>query len=161
MRSRENGHSTDLLFVLLIFASFVLSAVMLISLGSGEFERIIGRMQDNDLSRITSAYLTQKIRQGKAEDAITTEDFHGIPSLCIRAEIAGQDCETFLYVYEGELMELLTPVKYEDDVIPAGGNAIVPMERLDFQEIRPGTVLIDGVTGDGSPLRTLITIAPQ
>ena len=109
MDRQGQSHSIDLLFVLLIFAGFVATAMLLISMETSEYQKIIGRMQDNDLSRVTTAYLTQKVRQGREIDAITTEDFHGIPSLCVRSRIAGRQYETYLYVYEGRLMELMTP----------------------------------------------------
>ena len=157
---QENGHSIDLVFVLLIFAAFVSAAVMLISMGTGEYRKIIGRMQDNDLSRITAAYLAQKVRQGRAENAVSVRDFHGIPSLCIRTETNGREYETFLYVHEGYLTELMTPVACEDDVIPAGGMPVVPVEELSFREVRENAVLAEGVTGDGKGFRTLLTISP-
>ena len=62
MNPQEHTHSIDLLFVLLIFAAFVSTAMLLISLETGEYQKIIERMQDNDLSRVTTAYLTQKVR---------------------------------------------------------------------------------------------------
>ena len=71
MKPQERSHSIDLLFVLLIFAAFVLTAMLLISMETSEYQRIIGRMQDNDLSRVTTAYLTQKVRQGREAEAIT------------------------------------------------------------------------------------------
>ena len=157
---QENRHSIDLVFVLLIFAAFVSAAVMLISLGTGEYRKIIGRMQDNDLSRITAAYLAQKVRQGREVNAVRVREFHGIPSLCIRTEINGVECETFLYVHEGYLTELMTPTTYEDDVIPAGGMPVIPVEDLSFREAAENAVLAEGVTGDGKRFRTLLTISP-
>ncbi|MBQ7536259.1 MAG: DUF4860 domain-containing protein [Stomatobaculum sp.] len=160
MDRQGQSHSIDLLFVLLIFAGFVATAMLLISMETSEYQKIIGRMQDNDLSRVTTAYLTQKVRQGREIDAITTEDFHGIPSLCVRSRIAGRQYETYLYVYEGRLMELMTPEGNIDSVIPAGGTPLVPMEELHFEIIKENAVLVEGITGDGEELSTLLTIAP-
>ena len=101
MKPQEHSHSIDLLFVLLIFAAFVITAMLLISMETSEYQRIIGRMQDNDLSRVTTAYLTQKVRQGREAEAITAEDFHGIPSLCIRSRIAGGQYEINTFNYFG------------------------------------------------------------
>ena len=160
MKSQERSHSIDLLFVLLIFAAFVLTAMLLISMETSEYQRIIGRMQDNDLSRVTTAYLTQKVRQGRETEAITAEDFHGIPSLCIRSRIAGGRYETYLYVFEGRLMELMTPEGNVNNVIPAGGTPLVPMEELRFEFIKDNAVLVEGTTGDGEELSILLTTSP-
>ena len=160
MKSQEQSHSIDLLFVLLIFAAFVLTAMLLISMETSEYQSIIGRMQDNDLSRVTTAYLTQKVRQGREAEAITTEDFHGLPSLCIRSRIAGGQYETYLYVYENRLMELMTPEGNVNNVIPAGGTPLVPMEDLRFEFIKENTLLVEGTTGDGKELSILLTTAP-
>lgn len=160
MKPQEQTHSIDLLFVLLIFAAFVSTAMLLISLETGEYQKIIERMQDNDLSRVTTAYLTQKVRQGREVEDITTEDFHGIPSLCIRSRIAGGQYETYLYVYEGRLMELMTPEGNFSNVIPAGGTPLVPMEELRFEFIKDNAVQVEGITGDGEELSILLTTAP-
>ncbi len=160
MKPQEHSHSIDLLFVLLIFAAFVITAMLLISMETSEYQRIIGRMQDNDLSRVTTAYLTQKVRQGREVEAITTEDFHGLPSLCIRSRIAGGQYETYLYVYESRLMELMTPAGNINNVIPAGGTPLVPMEDLRFEFIKENSVLVEGTTGDGKELSILLTTAP-
>ena len=149
-----------MMFVLLVFAGFLLTAVMLISMGTAEYRKIVARMQENNDLRITSAYITQKIRQGKDEGAIQVRDFHGISSLCIGSEFGGIPCYTFLYVYDGKLMELLTPAAYEGDVIPASGQPLFDMESIVFEETADGVLLIDGVTADGEVIRSLVTIQP-
>ena len=160
MNRKSQSHSIDIMFVLLVFAAFVLTAVMLISMGTGEYRRIVARMQDNNDLRITTAYITQKIRQGKDEGAIQVRDFHGISSICIASEIGSTPCYTFLYVYEGKLMELLTPVVYEDDVIPASGQPLFDMESLSFAEAAEGALLIDGVTSEGETIHSIVTTSP-
>lgn len=160
MNKNTQSHSIDMMFVLLIFAGFVLTAIMLISMGTGEYRRIVARMHDNNDLRITTAYITQKIRQGKDEDAITVRNFHGVSSLCIGSEIAGTPCYTFLYVYDGKLRELLTPVAYEKDVIPASGQPLFDMESLAFEEVEDGVLMIDGMTVDGEVIRSIVTIRP-
>ena len=131
----ERRHSTDLIFVLLVFAAFVITALMVIAMGTGEYRRIVARSQENDDIRIATAYITQKVRQGRSAGAVGTGELDGIPALTVREERGGREFVTYLYVCEGYLRELMTAAGNEIHVIPRSGTAILPMDSLEFEEI--------------------------
>ena len=160
MNTGNERHSSDVLFLMLFFACFLLMAVMLIRLGTEEYSRIVGRMQDNNDARITAAYVTQRVRQGLEEDGVEQTDFGGLSALRIRSRLGSTPCFTYLYVYEGQMMELIVPEAYASDVIPAAGTRLLPMQSLQFRQLREGTLLMEAVTGEGRPVSTILTITP-
>jgi len=132
MKNEYRRHSVDFLFVLLIFAAFILTALLLITMGTSEYRRIVTRSGENDNIRITSSYLQQKIRQGRAVDAVSIGSIDGEEALAIRQDIAGNSYVTYLYVYQGQLRELMTK-EGNTDVIAASGTAILPMQSIRFE----------------------------
>ena len=88
MKYADNRHSIDFVFVLLVFAAFMMTATLLVSLGTGEYKNITASMQQNDTVRLPSAYLTQKVRQCRTEDAVHVTELEGTPALTLRQEIA-------------------------------------------------------------------------
>ena len=131
MKNKTRRHSVDLLFILLVFAAFIITALLLISMGTAEYHRIVTRSGENDNLRIASTYLLQKVRQGRAADAVFIGSIDEQEALAVRQEIAGSTYVTYLYVYEGQLREVMTK-EGNTDVIASSGTAILPMQSIRF-----------------------------
>ena len=159
MKKPEDRHSIDFVFVLLVFACFMITATLLISLGTNEYRRIVATMQDNDSVRLPSAYITQKIRQCRSEDAVHVTELAGSPALTLRQEIAGKNYVTWLYTRKGTLRELLVP-EGNTDFEPATGTPILPLQDLSFEELGPGIVLVRLTPEDGLRETFVVTTAP-
>ena len=131
MKNNGNKHYIDILFVLLIFASFMITALLLISLGTNEYRRIVQRMGDNDNLRTASAYLTQKVRHCKGDDGIEISSLEGTQALKLYETIGGADYVTWIYASEGQMCEQFTSAS-NPDVKLSGGTQIFPLESLEF-----------------------------
>ena len=153
----DKRHSSDLIFVLMIFAVFLVSALLLITAGTGEYRKITARSLENDDLRIASAYLTQKVRQGKRADGIRTGSIDGIDALLLRQEIAGRTYVTYLYVCEGELRELMTE-EGNTDVVAISGTPILPMRDLSFSSAGENALRIEFTCGDGSEKTLILSV---
>ena len=160
MKHSSDRHSIDFVFVLLVFATFMITATLLISLGTNEYRRIAQSMQQNDSVRLPSAYLTQKVRQCRTADAVHVTELEGSPALTLRQEIAGKNYITWLYTRKGTLRELLVP-EGNMDFEPATGTPILPLTDLSFEELKPGVVLVRLTPEDGQKETFLVTTAPQ
>ena len=160
MKYQNDRHSMDIVFVLLVFASFMITATLLISLGTNEYRRIAASMQQNDNVRLPSAYVTQKVRQCRTEDAIHVTELEGTPALTLRQEIAGKNYVTWLYTRKGTLRELLVP-EGNQDFEPATGTPILPLTDLSFEELRPGVILVQLTPEDGLRESFIVTTSPQ
>lgn len=77
MKIKSRQHSSDLLFILLLFASLVLICILLIAMGCGVYENVLDSMNRNDDSRTVSAYLLQKVRQNQDLGAVSSGTLDG------------------------------------------------------------------------------------
>jgi|GEM_PF-421176 len=141
MQTPSERHSTDMLFVFLVFAVFLLSSVLLITLGTNEYRRILTGMARNDNTRIAEAYLTQKIRRVRAENAVTEGSVDGSPALLLKEEIGGRPYVTWLYVRDGYLRELITE-EGRTGFLPEVGQPILPASALEFSFPSPSLLLV-------------------
>ena len=140
MRYGTQKHSIDILFILLIFAGFLLTAVLLVSMGTREYRGIVETMQKNSSLRTPQAYLMQAVRQNKDEDAVQIEEIDGVSTLAIRREIGGLPYTMRIYVYREQLMEMLTPEGNYDFTL-AAGTRILPVRGLELEESAGGAVI--------------------
>ena len=62
-------HSTDILFVLLLFLVFTSSALAVILLGAKVYQNTASRMESNYTVRTALAYVTEKIRHADVPKA--------------------------------------------------------------------------------------------
>ncbi len=133
MRNGEGRHSIDLVFILLLFAGFLFTALLLVTMGTKEYHGIVDRMQSNASLRTPAAYLIQTVHQNKAGDAVYIEEIDGIQTLAVEREIAGDMYVDRIYVYEGELREMLTPLGNYDFTL-AAGTRILELQALELEE---------------------------
>ncbi len=159
MKREQARHSIDFLFVLLIFVGFLGTAIMLVTLGTNEYHRIVDGMQVNDGVRIAAAYLTQKVHQMKGTEAITVGELEGNSALMLRQRIGNRDYITYLYVYDGQLRELMT-AESNDSLRPVSGTEILPMQQLTFEDTGRGAVLVRSEDAEGREEKYLLAIEP-
>ena len=159
MKREGTKHSIDFLFVLLIFVGFLGTAIMLIMLGTNEYHRIVEGMQENDNVRIASAYLTQKVHQTKGADAVSVGELEGTPALMLRERIGSRNYITYLYVYEGQLRELMT-AEGNDGIRAVSGTEILPLRRLEFEDTGQGAVLVSSEDAEGRRVSYMLAVAP-
>lgn len=133
---RNKNHIVDLLFVLVLFGIFALSALVLVSIGADVYQHTVSNMQTNYEVRTASSYLVEKMRQHNTV-SITTLDDQTV--LCFEDD--NSDTVTYLYCYEDYLREL-----YTRDGSDLGGNIlkagqkIVPVKDLIYEQISPSMI---------------------
>lgn len=111
MRKRySNEHIVDFLFVLGLFFIFTISAIFLVLIGSAVYKNTVQKTDYNYDTRTSFAYVTEKIRQSDISDGVNIVDFDGHTALELSQEYDGIMYATYLYSYEGKLMELFTSV---------------------------------------------------
>lgn len=125
-------HSTDILFVLLLFLVFTSSALAVILLGAKVYQNTASRMESNYTVRTALAYVTEKIRHADESGAISPGELDGLPALILSQEIEGTSYRTYLYFQDGALKELLTEASRE--VTPEQGTAIVSLAGFSIEK---------------------------
>lgn len=128
-----------MLFVVALLFLFAMGALMLIALGSSIYKRGVDTLTKSYDKRTAYAYITEKLRQYDEEGSITTDIFNQSGAIRIDTTIDDIPYVTYLYDYDGALMELfaradvgeLPPeagqkiMDIDDFVVAAKGNGIL------------------------------------
>lgn len=120
--------------VLLVFAVFMVSVLMVLLTGADLVRGMTERDQRSYDRRTVAQYLTTRVRQGDQAGAVFAAD---PGTLVFREEISGTTYETRVYCHEGYLREMFCETGY--DLAPEFGETILPME--DFQVCLEDTLL--------------------
>ena len=157
MNNKEgSNHVIDMIFVVALLFLFVMSALMLIALGSSIYRQSVNTMQENTESRTAYAYITEKLRQYDAEGSIRADKFHGQNALVISSRVDGTEYLTYLYEYEGSLMELIARADSGD--IPARqGQKIMDISSFDVKPMGDGIFKMNVELTDGRVITFITT----
>ncbi len=129
----KNKHIIDAAFVICLMFLFVLSALAVITVGANIYKKNVDSMDDNYCRRVACAYITEKTRQHDENGAIYTQKFFGNDALVMQKEYEGVLYNTYIYQYDGNLMELYA----RDDignVYPQSGQKIISVSSFDITE---------------------------
>ena len=128
-RQMDNKHTVDMLFVIALLFLFAMGALMLIALGSSIYKRSVTTLSDNYDRRTAYAYITEKLRQYDTEGNIRTDIFNKSGALRIDTTIGTVDYVTYLYEYDGSLMELFSRADVTN-LLPESGQRIMDIDDL-------------------------------
>lgn len=153
----NNRHVVDVLFVLALFGVFAASALLLVTIGASVYKQTVSNMDQSFTDRTSYSYLVEKIHQNDIYDAIEIGELEGSPALMLTQHLGEEEYCTYLYLYEGYLMELFTRKDSfaGNDLRPAGQN-IMPLSGFTLEAPSSGLLKITIDTGNGSPI-TLYT----
>ena len=127
-RNPARKHSTDILFVLVLFLVFTSSALAVILLGARVYQSTSSRMESNYNVRTALAYVSEKIRQNDESGAVSLCELDGIPALTLSQRMEDTSYITYLYFQDGALKELLTEASRE--VSAEQGTAIISLKAF-------------------------------
>lgn len=133
MNEKTNRHIIDILFVISLFAMFVLSAVFLISIGARIYSKTMSNMNANFDSRTAVAYINEKIRQSDAYGNIRIGDFDGCDSIIISSIVNKLEYITYIYEYDGSVRELT--VRKDVTLSPEAGTRILDVQKFELSGI--------------------------
>ena len=83
----QKGHVVDFLFTLALFCVFAASALMVVIIGANVYRQTVDRMNGNYDSRTSLTYLTEKIRQNDAADAVKISSVGESPALVLSQRV--------------------------------------------------------------------------
>ena len=146
----KSRHMIDSVFVISLMLMFVICALSVIAIGAGVYRKNVSSMQENNSRRIASAYITEKVRQADAGGAVFGKDIFGENALVLQEEKNGVLYDTYIYEFDGNLMELFA----RDDLdafYPQSGQTILEIDSLDVKDVSDDLfevtiTLVDGTT---------------
>ncbi len=144
---KKRNHSIDILFVITLFLVFAMSVIMLTGAGAGVYEKIVGNMEKNYDSRTAGTYLFNRIHRADREGSIAVGTFSGTDALLMFEEIDNVTYCTYLYYYDGKLMELFT--RYDQNIDPSFGNVIMELSDYKVSQIDDTLYCFDFTAGKG------------
>lgn len=123
----------DGFFVISLMLVFVLSALSVIAIGASIYKRNVSDMASNYSHRIGSAYITEKIRQNDVYGAVQVKHVFEENVLVMTQDINGTLYDTYIYEYDGYLMELMARNDISD-FYPQSGQKILKISNLEIED---------------------------
>lgn len=137
-----------------VIASLILTCVfgatLLLSLiaGAGVYRRVAERTEQGANTRVGLTYLTAKIHGYDSADTVYAGTFGGSDAVYLLQDVDGHTYETILYVYDGQLREMLCEQGWEPE--PEGGEAITEARSLTVEEPTDGLLRLTFTDGNGA-----------
>ena len=130
----KRKHTIDTVFVICLLLLFVLSALSVIAIGASIYKKNVGNMADNSAHRIACAYVTEKVRQADNKGRIDVEELFGENALVLSEEVNGTTYNTYIYDYDGQLMELFARADL-GSFYPQSGQKIMSVGSFDVEQV--------------------------
>lgn len=105
---QQKGRTVTLLFTMLLFLVFVLSALFTVLIGGKVYENINQRIQENYSGQVVLNYVANKVRQGDRAGCVTVKSIEDTQVLELAQEINGRKYVTWIYYRDGAVRELFT-----------------------------------------------------
>ncbi|MBQ7678922.1 MAG: DUF4860 domain-containing protein [Butyrivibrio sp.] len=156
MNNRDNRHMVDVLFIAALLFLFVFSVLTLIALGADVYRRNVDIMSDNSGSRVSTAYITEKLRQADVSGGIRLSTLNALPAIQLYDTDSSVPTITWLYVYQDALYELTTLA--DAHTIPsAAGQRITDLADMEAFYVRPGLLSFTLTRTDGTEIQLYLT----
>jgi hypothetical protein len=147
-QDQKKNHTIDTVFVICLLLLFVLSSLSVIAIGASIYKKNVREMGDNSSHRIACAYITEKVRQADEGGQIRVEEIFGENALVLTKEIKGVTYNTYIYDYDGNLMELFARSDL-GSFYPQSGQKILKVDSFDIEEVSEGLFRADVIMSDG------------
>ena len=148
MKLSKKSHVIDAVFILCLMFLFVLSALSVITIGANIYKKNVSAMSDNYSHRIASAYVTEKVRQADNQGRVYVEDLFEGHALVLQDEIDGVLYNTYIYSYDGYLMELYARADLKD-IYPQSGQKILEITSFNVDYVSDSLLSVDLILKDG------------
>ncbi|MDR0459798.1 MAG: DUF4860 domain-containing protein [Coriobacteriales bacterium] len=143
-------HYFDIIFTLTLFALYTTIALSLSTIGAQVYTNTAQTLSSNFDQRTSVLYVTQKLRQNDVSGLIRVEQLGDGDALVFTEVYEDQSYETWFYVADGFLREVLMLAGDQPDA--NYGQAIMPMQSMavDSQRLSDGVLTISFIQLDGS-----------
>lgn len=126
MKRKTIQHHMDALIALLLFGLFAVCVLAVLLTGADAYRRLTTRDRAAFDQRTAVQYLTTRVRQADTAAGVAVESFDGVTALKLDAQ---SDYPTWLYCYDGQLMELYC--YFEERPGPEDGSPLMELEGLE------------------------------
>lgn len=121
----------DAIFVIVLLCVFTFGSLMLVIVGANIYGNITDNMDNNFQHRTTLSYISTKIRQNDAADAVSIVEKEGIHALVLKTLDGNEAAETWIYEYDNALYEIY--INEGSSFQLSDGLPIIPSYGLDMK----------------------------
>ena len=116
--------------MLLLFGILTTCLLLVLLSGAKIYRGVTERGRESFDQRTAAQYLSTRVHQADAAEAVRVENFGGEPALVMSEMIDGVCYETRIYCYDGWLRELFAESGY--NASPEDGEQLLPLEALEL-----------------------------
>ncbi len=157
MNFRRRGRSiVDMLFILALFAVFMISALFIVLFGARIYRKIVADSDINYNARTSIAYISEKIRQHDTTDGVDIVSDGDRPVLRLTENYGGTDYYTYLYEMDGSLREITTPAEY--DPAYSAGQSILSVSYFNVEKINEALYKFDIKYSENNDIDFYVTL---
>lgn len=128
MFDRIIRHRSVFIFILALFAFFVLSGVALVLLGANVYRQTTDEAGENRQIRTSLSYITEKVHQADHQNGVSVLQQAGISALVLTSEYHQTEYVTYIYCHDGKLKELFT--RKDLPFTPDAGSTITAVRQF-------------------------------
>jgi len=150
------SHIIDMVFVICLMFLFIFSALCVITIGAEIYQKNVTSVDDNYSKRTACAYITEKVRQSDENGGISVKKIFDQNALVLQSNEDGILYNTYIYDYEGSLMELFAMDELKS-LYPQSGQKILELTEFDVSYVGPNTLSVEVILKDGTEESFLIT----
>ncbi|WP_026654156.1 DUF4860 domain-containing protein [Butyrivibrio sp. AE3003] len=143
------SHIIDMVFVICLMFLFIFSALSVITIGANIYQKNVTAVDDNYHKRTACAYITEKVRQSDVNGGIFIKKIFDQNALVLQNEEDGILYNTYIYDYEGNLMELFAMDELKD-LYPQTGQKILELTKFDIEYVGDDTLSVYVILKDGT-----------
>lgn len=149
-------HSIDFLFPIALLFVFAASALTVILLAANTYRAVTENASRHYEAGSSLAYISEKIYQNDSEGCVFLGTFDGEKALILRQVYEGADYYTYIYVHDGNLMELF--VKDGVNAPASSGRIIMPDEFLTMEQLKDDLFAFTCTDKKGHKASTVVSI---
>lgn len=159
--AKRDKSIVDFVFILALFAAFIITALFVVLFGSKVYSRIVGDMDRNFASRTALSYVTEKVRShdynGGAEIMdIDEASVNGNSVLALYTRTEDKEYATYLFVKDGYLKEYTAPA--ESDFNYNQGTDILELDEFYVNKINDALYSFHILDGGGIETDFYVTL---
>lgn len=128
----EKRHVVDFLFTLALFCVFAASALLVVIMGANVYKSTVNTMTDNYENRTSLTYIAEKIRQNDTPGSVVISTVEDSPALVLRQQVGDREYQTWIYVYDGNLKEIL--IASDATLNPESGQTVKEQQSLALEQ---------------------------
>lgn len=108
MAQTKKRRPFEIFFVLILFCTFAVVSLSLVSLGGRLYRTTVHQMDDSAEVRACLSYVANKVRATDTR-GLSLSSVEGVPALCLSESSDGASYDTYIYHHNGALYELFLP----------------------------------------------------